>query len=162
MSEQDELLLTDKEMTKAIQAGWLPFEEESMTHDQLLTLRYQSIAKAQLAKVKQHYEQKKLDRPKLGNDIVRIVDWQFRQITNLLPSAYARSLKIIKKQILALFEKEKLMIEGYMEMAKEAAVKEAKKQERERIFKNIEGIGLNDLGFVHLAPEEWQALKEEK
>lgn len=47
-------------------------------------------------------ERKRLDRPKLGNDIVRIVDWQFRRITNLLPSAYADSLKIIKKETLAL------------------------------------------------------------
>ncbi len=106
-------------------------------------------------------EQKRLDRPnrekQLGNDIVKVIDYQFRHVHNLSPSAYADSLKIIKRKSLALIPD----------------IEEAKKQVRERInlelseFVNMLRRAPEMHGDIQADPLKtqefliwWQALKE--
>ena len=103
------------------------------------------IMRILLAKV----QKARLDRPDLGREVVKIVNYQFSRITNLLPSAYADSLKIIRKKILALTPD----------------VEQAKREERERIITEIEDNSSvidweNDIGEMREFKEEfWQALK---
>lgn len=44
----------------------------------------------------------KQEAGRVGKEIKRIVDWQFRGVTNLYPKAYGSSINMIKDQILAI------------------------------------------------------------
>ncbi len=47
-----------------------------------------------------------MDREKIKQKVIEIVDYQFSGVTNLLPEAYQDSLRIIGEKVAALVEAE--------------------------------------------------------
>jgi len=73
----------------------------------------------------------------------------------------AKTASILKAKYAADMEHLSHLVDDVISLEEQVKSKDAECQARvERIKREIETIGMNDLGFVHLIPEEWQSLWE--
>ncbi len=168
MSEQDGLLLTPEEIKELIkETGWGLKRAESLN----LVSNYTAVAEAQLAKVKQHDEQKRLDRPD-REKIARIcnhthtkdgysVDWEdLKEYEKAVFLNDADQILALISGIEALDELRTRLtdLEKKLDDREEDSI-EAKKQERVEAFDKLTNQGEKVYGFDWVVSKkviEWQ------
>jgi len=186
MSEQDELL---QEFTTYLsyKLGIYMGQGLFKNYPDNFNEQVPKLAGELLAKVKQHYEQKGLDRPELREKVRKIIQ-RDRELSDIQLGEYEPFIyfkgdtKYTVDQVLALFPdieqmcKDCKSLEMFLsENRLRESVEEAKKQEKERVYtaladfadeiiKAPEMHGDKQLDLVWAADfiEWWQALKEAK
>jgi len=135
MSKQDELLL--RELENMLIDYYNEERDEALYHNRM-TLRPQEHAKRILAKVKQHYEQKGLDRPEL-REILREIEWDGRKVLiDNFEEIYAKLLALIPDK--EAIEKEWAdRLNGCKDACK-LSIEEAKREERKRLLNYLKSL----------------------